>query len=203
MIEELIALLVDTISKFGYLGIIIGMAIESSFIPFPSEIIMIPAGYLAFKGEMNIYLAIFCGILGTLIGAIINYVLAKKIGKPLIMKYGKYFLISQKTFLKTEDFFIKHGEISTFTGRLLPGIRQLISIPAGAFGMNFPKFLILTALGGGIWITILAVFGFAIGHNQNLIKEYYTYIKFGSIAFAFGVVLLYIIIRKYKSSKNT
>ena len=198
MIQNLVDIILNIINQFGYLGIIIGMAIESSFIPFPSEIIMIPAGYLAFQGKMNIYLAIICGIIGTLLGATFNYFLAKKIGRPVLVKYGKYFFISQKTIEKTEGFFIKHGEISTFTGRLLPGIRQLISLPAGAFGVHFGKFLFLTALGSGIWISILAIFGFAIGHNQHLIKEYFTYIKFGVIIFCILVIIIYTYVNRKK-----
>mgnify|MGYP006056272213 FL=1 len=180
--EGILMLIVSTISKLGYFGIFIGMMIESSFIPFPSEIIMIPAGYLVQKGEMNMGLVILFGILGSIAGALINYYISKKIGKALILKYGKYFFISGKTIEKSEQFFLKHGEISTFTGRLIPGIRQLISIPAGMFGMNLKYFVLLTALGSGIWLTILAYLGFIIGENEELLIQYMPFIKAGAFS---------------------
>jgi membrane protein DedA with SNARE-associated domain len=198
--EHILQVIVDTISHLGYLGILIGMAIESSFIPFPSEIIMIPAGYLVAKGEMNLYVVILLGILGSLIGAAVNYFLAKKLAKPILVKYGKYFFISAKTIEKSEDFFKKHGEISTFTGRLIPGIRQIISLPAGAFGMPFFRFLVLTGLGAGIWIIILTILGVVIGQNEALLAKYLTYIKAGLSASVLLIVMLYITLQ-YKKTK--
>ena len=198
MLNDFITIILKIIVDFGYLGIIIGMAIESSFIPFPSEIIMIPAGYLSFKGDFNLMISIICGIFGTLIGSSINYFIAKKLGRPLLLKYGKYFFISQNILMKSERFFIKHGEISTFIGRLIPGIRQIISIPAGLFQMNFMKFIILTSIGGGIWIIILTLFGYFIGHQQHLIKEYIIFIKFGAILFCLLIILIYIKIKRRK-----
>jgi membrane protein DedA with SNARE-associated domain len=190
--------IVSIISKFGYFGIFVGMTIESSFIPFPSEIIMIPAGYLVYKGEMNLFLAILTGTLGSITGALVNYYLASSIGKPILEKYGRYFLVSPKSLSKAENFFIKHGEISTLSGRLLPGIRQLISIPAGLIKMPLPKFIFLTLLGSCIWVIILTVFGYFLGQNQENIIKYMPYIKIGSIIFALTLIFGYIIYKRKK-----
>lgn len=172
MIRELAQDLVDLIFDWGYVGIFLLMAIESSFIPFPSEIVLIPAGYLASKGEMSISLIFAAALAGSMIGAFVNYYLALLLGRRLLVKYGKYFFIKESALEKMEDFFGKHGAISTFTGRLIPGIRQLISVPAGLSKMSLVKFSIYTALGAGLWAMILILLGFIIGENQELINIY-------------------------------
>ena len=171
-LTEIINWIVSTVGSLGYPGIFLLMLIESSFIPFPSEVIMIPAGYLASKGDMNIAIAIACGILGSLVGALINYYLAIWLGRPLLIRYGKYVMFKEHHLVQMEDFFARHGHISTFTGRLIPMIRQYISIPAGLAKMNLPIFCFYTSLGAGIWVTILTLLGFYIGENEALIKEY-------------------------------
>lgn len=172
MLTSIINFIVETVGSLGYTGIFIMMFLESSFFPFPSEVVMIPAGYLAYKGEMNMYLVILFGILGSLAGALFNYYFAIKLGRTFLMKYGKYVLISEETILKMEDFFKKHGHISTFSGRLIPVVRQYISLPAGLARMNLFVFSIYTSLGAGIWVAILAVLGYYLGGNEALIKEY-------------------------------
>ncbi len=172
MIKELAQELVDLIFDWGYLGIFIMMAIESSFIPFPSEIVLIPAGYLASKGEMNIVFIMTSALSGSMIGAFTNYYLALLLGRKILIKYGKYFFIKEQTLQKMDDFFLKHGHISTFVGRLIPGIRQLISVPAGIAKMNLAVFATYTALGAGIWALILTLIGYFIGENQELIDVY-------------------------------
>lgn len=172
MLTTVINFIVETVSSLGYAGIFIMMFLESSFFPFPSEVVMIPAGYLAYKGEMNMYLVILFGILGSLAGALFNYYFAVKLGRTFLMKYGKYVLISEETILKMEDFFKKHGHISTFSGRLIPVVRQYISLPAGLARMNLFVFSLYTSLGAGIWVAILAVLGYYLGGNEALIKEY-------------------------------
>ena len=172
MLRDLAQDLVDLIFDWGYVGIFLLMAVESSFIPFPSEIILIPAGYLASKGEMSISLIFGAALSGSMIGAFINYYLALLLGRRLLVKYGKYFFIKESALEKMEEFFLKHGAISTFTGRLIPGIRQLISIPAGLSRMNLAKFSLYTSLGAGIWAMILIMLGFMIGDNQELINIY-------------------------------
>ncbi len=172
MLSQIINFIVETVGQLGYLGIFIMMFLESSFFPFPSEVVMIPAGYLAYKGEMNMYLVILFGILGSLAGAIFNYYFALKLGRRFLMRYGKYILISEETILKMEEFFKNHGHISTFSGRLIPGVRQYISLPAGLSRMNIFVFSLYTSLGAGIWVLILTILGYFLGNNQALVKEY-------------------------------
>jgi membrane protein DedA with SNARE-associated domain len=172
IIHQLLLALVTTIKAWGYPGIVLLMAMESSVIPVPSELVMPPAGYLAFQGKMSMTIAILCGTFGSLVGAYANYFVSHYLGRPLILKYGKYVLIPPDKFQRVEEFFQKHGEISTFIGRLLPVVRHLISIPAGLSGMNHLKFSTYTLAGAGIWCTILTWIGYAIGENQNLIMQY-------------------------------
>jgi len=172
VIHTLIQWLLDTIGAMGYPGILLLMAMESSIIPVPSELVMPPAGYLAYQGQMNMALVILCGTVGSLVGAYANYFASHYLGRPLILKYGKYVLIPPDKFERVERFFLQHGEISTFIGRLLPVIRHLISIPAGVAGMNHIKFSLYTVLGAGLWCTILTLIGYVIGENQQLIMQY-------------------------------
>jgi len=187
MIHEIANTIVSYIGDMGYFGIFLLMFLESTFFPFPSEIIMIPAGYLAFKGEMNLYIIVLVGILGSVFGALLNYYLAKYFGRSFILKFGKYFFIKEETLDKLESFFIKHGEISTFTGRLIPGIRQLISLPAGLARMNIAKFSLFTAMGAGIWVIVLVGVGYAVGSNEELISEY---LKSATLIALVSVVLI-------------
>lgn len=172
MLSSIVNFIVETVSSLGYFGIFIMMFLESSFFPFPSEVVMIPAGYLASKGEMNIYLVLLFGILGSLAGALFNYYFAIKLGRAFLLRYGKYILISEETILKMEEFFKNHGHISTFSGRLIPGVRQYISLPAGLSRMNIFVFSLYTSLGAGIWVLILTILGYFLGNNQALVKEY-------------------------------
>ncbi len=172
MIHQIAETIVQYIGDMGYWGIFLLMFLESTFFPFPSEIIMIPAGYLAYKGEMNVYIVVLVGILGSVAGALFNYYLAVHFGRKFILKYGKYFFIKEETLDKLEAFFTKHGELSTFNGRLIPGIRQLISLPAGLARMNIAKFSFYSALGAGIWVIVLVALGYLLGSNEELISEY-------------------------------
>lgn len=178
MLKELAQFLVDQIFEFGYPGIFLLMAIESSFIPFPSEVVLIPAGYLASQEKMNLGMIFVSAILGSMMGAFINYYLAYFVGRKFLEKFGKYFFISSEALDKMDSFFQKHGAISTFTGRLIPGIRQLISIPAGLAHMDILKFSFYTALGAGLWSLILILLGYFIGENQELINQYLKQITF-------------------------
>ena len=149
MLEQAVNWLVATIGQFGYPGIVLLMFLESSCFPFPSELVMIPAGYLAYQGEMNFWMVVALGIVGSWLGALFNYYLAMKLGRPLLLKWGKYFFVSQPNFEKGERFFQKHGEIGTFTGRLIPVIRQYISLPAGLVRMNLAGSCFLPVLDRG------------------------------------------------------
>ena len=198
MLSQIINFIVETVGQLGYAGIFIMMFLESSFFPFPSEVVMIPAGYLAYKGEMNIYFVIFFGILGSLAGALFNYYLAIKFGRKFLIKYGKYFFIKEETIIRMEEFFKKHGHISTFSGRLIPVVRQYISLPAGLAKMNLFVFSLYTSLGAGIWVAILAVLGYYLGDNEGLIKEYLRY-----IIVAILIVLAILGFWYYKKTKKT
>jgi len=176
MLADMTNFIVDTVGTLGYVGIFFMMFLESSFVPFPSEVVMIPAGYLVYKGEMNLYLAIFAGVSGSLFGALFNYYLAIKFGRQFLVKYGRYVFIKEETVHKMETYFEKHGHISTFAGRLIPAVRQYISFPAGIAKMNLFKFSLYTSLGAFIWVVILTILGYYIGENQELIHEYLRYI---------------------------
>ena len=188
MIHELAQWLVDTIFDLGYLGIFLLMSIESSFIPFPSEIVLIPAGYLASKGEMSVVLIMFSAIGGSLLGAYINYFGALWVGRTLLERYGRYVFIKLETLEKMDRFFAKHGHISTFTGRLIPGIRQLISIPA---------------LGAGIWSLILVILGYLLGEHEELVKSYLSQITVVAVISAVVMLILYFYIQKRKVRRKT
>ena len=177
MLSSFFHWLADTILRLGYPGILVLMAIESSVLPLPSELVMPPAGYLAAKGQMNSVLAVGAGTLGSVIGALLNYALALFVGEPLLRKYGKYVLVSARSLDRTEAFFRRHGEISTLIGRLLPVVRHLISIPAGVSRMNLGRFIFFTALGAGLWCAILTYLGWIIGrHGQEVEAVIGTYV---------------------------
>lgn len=200
MIAEITNIFLETFQGWGYGGIFILMVIESSFIPFPSEVVMIPAGYLASIWKMNIFLAFLAGTTGALVGALINYFLWKKLGAKivhdLIEKYGKYIFLRIAHYHKSEEFFRKHGAITTFHGRLLPWIRQLISIPAWIFHMNLMQFIFYTFLGAWIWNIILLSIGYIAWENQKLIKEYLSEITIGIMIFIVGATIFYIFYQK-------
>ena len=179
MLADIVKFIVETVGSLGYIGIFIMMFLESTVFPIPSEVIMIPAGYLAYKGEMNIYIIMLLGILGSLCGALFNYYFALKFGRRFLLKYGKYFFVSHETIEKTEVFFKNHGHISTFSGRLIPGLRHYISIPAGLAKMNLFVFCLYTTLGATIWVIILTLLGYYIGDNEELVKEYLRYLIIG------------------------
>lgn len=164
--------LVRTIGAMGYPGIFILMAMESSVLPIPSELVMPPAGYLAQQGKMSATVAVLWGTAGSLVGAYLNYFAARYLGRPLLIKYGRYVFITEAKFAKVESFFLRHGEISTFVGRLLPVVRHLISLPAGLAGMNHLKFSLYTLFGAGVWVSVLTGIGYFIGSNQELIMKY-------------------------------
>ncbi len=206
MFAKIINFLLAITSHLGYPGIIILMALESSFFPFPSEVVIPPAAYLASKGEFNIWWVIASGVLGSLLGAWFNYFLALRLGRPmlarLIIRYGKFFLLPPDTLVKVERFFERHGHISTFIGRLLPGIRQYISLPAGLGRMNFWLFTFYTALGAGIWVTVLAAAGYLIGANEALLKAW---LRRGSvllILFSVMVVTVYLYFYRRKQARS-
>jgi membrane protein DedA with SNARE-associated domain len=159
----LVEWLVDVVGALGYPGVVSLMFLETSFFPFPSEVVIPPAGYLASRGQMTLAAVVLCGIAGSLLGALFNYYIAVKWGRRFFDKYGRYFFVSPEALDRAEVFFEKHGHISTFTARLLPVIRQYVSLPAGLARMNIFKFCFFTAIGSGIWVVVLALIGYWVG----------------------------------------
>ena len=165
----------EMLSHLGYTEIVFLMALESSLFPVPSELVMIPAGYRAAQGELNPWLATLCGGLGSLIGASVNYALGKYVGKAFLINYGKYFLISRKTYDDAEALFLRNANTATFVGRFIPGVRHLISIPPGMFGMALAPFVILTTLGATIWCGVLVAAGYFLGEPVIAAVSAYTH----------------------------
>jgi membrane protein DedA with SNARE-associated domain len=169
---DLSIILTKVIENFGYFGIFFLMMLESTVAPVPSELVLIPAGYLCYSGQMNMLIVIVLSTIGSLCGATINYSISIFFGRSFLLKYGKYIFFNNSTFYKIETMFLKYGSISTFIGRLLPIVRHFISIPAGIYKMNFYKFAIFTTIGASIWSAILVFFGYYLGQNIELFKSY-------------------------------
>lgn len=198
-------------AHLNYWTIMLLMTIESSFIPFPSEIVVPPAAYFAMQegSNLNIYLVILCATIGALLGAAINYYLALWVGRPIVYKFansrfGHMCLINADKVEQAERYFDKHGAVSTFLGRLIPAVRQLISIPAGLARMKFTTFALFTSLGAGIWNIVLALLGYMLSLSvpqEELLAQIEYYNHYLSIA---GYVLLafIIIFIAYKGLKN-
>lgn len=183
LISSFIEWILATVEAWGYWGIFLAMAMESTVLPVPSELVVIPAGMLAYQGKLTLLLVILSSTFGSLAGATFNYFFALWVGRPFLEKYGKYFFVRPALLQKTDTFFTKHGAISTFTGRLIPGIRHLISLPAGLVRMNFASFAFYTTLGAGLWSVVLALFGYFIGGSQGVIEENKTLIIVGTLGF--------------------
>ena len=194
--HEIVDFVVNIAREFGYLGIFVMMFLESTFFPFPSEVAMIPAGYLAVKGEMNLTLAILVGTAGSLLGALFNYFLARKYGRKGVLKFGKYFFFTEEKLQRMEAFFVKHGSFSTFVARLIPGVRQLVSLPAGLSRMPLDKFALHTTLGAGLWVSVLALLGYFIGGNEALLKEYLHQIILGTLGLIVLASIIYVYVNK-------
>ncbi len=192
MIQEALRWLVQTVGDLGYAGIFTMMALESTFVPIPSEAVMIPAGYLVHQGSMSFPLSLLCGVTGSVAGAYFNYFMALWLGRPFILKYGKYAGVSKEKFLKVDEYFHNHGEITTFIGRLIPVVRHLISFPAGLGRMNHIKFTTYTALGAAFWVTVLLSLGYLIGQEEALIKKYLSQITLGMLVLSALIVAIYI-----------
>jgi len=203
MVSQFVDWILKVCLDLGYPGIIVLMTMESSILPVPSELVMPPAGYWAAKGEMNFVAALLCGVLGSVIGALANYYGAQLIGRPLIQRYGKYVLLSEKNLERSERFFAQHGEISTLIGRLFPVIRHLISIPAGLHKMPLSKFILYTAVGAGVWCAILTYIGYFLGqHEASLraeeIHRYVTWVLIALIPLSLGTIGFYLWRRRRK-----
>ena len=210
MEEFIISLTGGALENLNYFWIIVFMTIESSFIPFPSEVVMIPAAYMAAaEGEMSVPMIILCGTIGALIGALINYSLAYYLGRPIVYKFansrfGHMCLIDQQKVEDAENYFYKHGTSATLIGRLIPAIRQLISIPAGLSKMNIWKFMVYTSIGAGVWNAVLVALGLfchTLIDKETLIAKisHYSHIIGYAALALFAVIIVFLI---YKGAKN-
>ena len=185
-------------NNINYFTITLLMAIESSFVPLPSEIVIPPAIWKAASGELSMPLVVMFATLGAIIGAMFNYLLARWLGRAVVhnfaeSKVGKMFLLNQRKVEHAEAYFIRNGRSSTFVGRLIPGIRHLISIPAGLAKMNYFSFLLYTALGAGLWNCVLALMGYLAHGQQEMINKYshelsYVFIGIGAILLAWLIL---------------
>lgn len=205
--QDLITQVVDWyMANMNYWTITLLMAIESSFIPFPSEIVIPPAAYKAANGELNVFLVVFFGSLGALIGALFNYYFAKYLGQALLLKFAdtriaRMMLLDRAAVEKSEAYFRKNGNISTLIGRLVPGIRQLISLPAGLVSMNMKNFILYTVIGSTAWNIILAVLGYFFYSQKERLEQYYheiSYVMLGLGVLYFG----YLIYNGFKKQKD-
>ncbi len=213
--EQIVEWIVHTVGQWGYAGVVVMMFLESSCFPFPSEVVMIPAGYLSSPNylnsvnyvsghEMNIWVVVLMGIIGSWLGALFNYFLALFLGRPLLLKCGKYLFISEENFEKAERFFLRHGEIGTFSARLIPVVRQYVSLPAGLVRMNLLRFLLYTGLGAGLWVSILAWIGYIAGQNENLWRPYLHKATVAALVSCVLAVTIYTLLyRRRKRAANT
>lgn len=188
MIETILAKVIQFVDDLGYVGIFIMTFIESTFVPIPGEITLIPVGYLIAESKMNPWIAVPCSVVGTIGGAVFNYIIARNYGRNLLLRFGKWFFITPQKLNSIERFFAEHGAISTFSGRMLPGIKHFISFPAGLAKMKFSTFITYTALGGFLWNTLLISLGYYIGREQSLLKKYIHQIN---ISIILGLVVLF------------
>lgn len=192
--------------NMNYFTITFLMAIESSFIPFPSEIVIPPAAWKAAQGDLNFWLVLFFGTLGALIGALFNYYFAKYLGQRLIYafadtRFAHMCMIDRGSIQKAEQYFVKHGKTSTFIGRLVPGIRQLISIPAGLASMPLKPFIFYTILGSGLWNLILAILGYYLYSQKALLEVYYHELSLLMVGLGVGFII-YLVIRNRRKNQE-
>ena len=171
MVERLMNWLLATLLTLGYPGIVALMAIESSILPLPSELVMPPAGYWVAKGKMSLPIVLLCGTVGSVIGALANYWVAQLLGRALVRRFGRYILLSEHSLERAERYFAAHGEISTLVGRLLPVIRHLISIPAGIARMPLGRFVTYTAVGAFAWCAVLTGIGYFLGRHEDVLRN--------------------------------
>lgn len=198
LIMESISFIQWCLDNLNYWTVTLLMTIESSFIPFPSEIVVPPAAYKAAAGELNVFGVVLAATVGANLGAIINYYLALWVGRPIVHKFansriGHMCLLTEESVIRSEEYFNKNGAVSTFIGRLIPGIRQLISIPAGLARMGLPTFIFYTTLGAGIWNAVLAAIGYylhAIVPKDQLMEKVMEYSREISV----GIVIIVVFI---------
>ncbi len=196
-------LILNWISDFGYAGIVFLMALESACMPVPSEIVMPFAGYLvSSEGEMSLLGVTVAGSVGCTLGSIAAYVAGYYAGRPLILRYGKYFLIREKHLVAAEKWFEKWGDKATFIARLLPVIRTVISLPAGIAKMNFKKFVLYSFVGSVPWTFMLAYIGYWLGEEWESIEGVYKYLQILVVVGVVALITWYIWLHRRRHSKE-
>lgn len=184
----------ELVQQLGYTEIFFLMAMESSLLPVPSELVMIPAGYLAAQGVLNPWLAALVGGLGSLLGASCNYLLGRFVGRAFLLRYGRWLLINDAKYHEAEALFIKNANIATFVGRFIPLIRHLISLPAGVFGMPKLTFALLTTLGATLWCGVLVLLGYTLGEAAlRIVTEYSHLIGYTAIGITLPLGLWFLL----------
>lgn len=187
----------ELVQQLGYSEIFFLMALESSLFPVPSELVMIPAGYLAAQGVLNPWLATLAGGLGSLFGASCNYALGRYVGRTFLLRYGKWLLINEAKYHEAEVLFLNNGNLATFVGRFIPVIRHLISLPAGTFGMALAPFALLTTLGATLWCGVLVLLGYQFGETTiRIVGQYSHYIAYAAVALTAGFGLWFLLRKK-------
>ena len=193
----------------SYITVFLLMLIESTVLPMPSELVMPPAAYLAAQGNMNIFLVVLSGTSGALVGSLFNYIISFTLGRKIIFaladtKWAHLIFITREKVEKAETFFIKNGRSSTLIGRLVPGVRHLISIPAGLAKMPLQTFMLWTFIGAGIWNIILCSLGYFFYSQQDLLKKYYREIWWGVVIVGviFTIYLIVKVVRKKRANLN-
>jgi membrane protein DedA with SNARE-associated domain len=195
-IEAAVDWVVALVAGWGYWGVFLMMTVESSMVPFPSEVALIPAGYLVSQGQMEAGWVVACGLAGSILGALVNYGLALWLGRTAIERLGGYLWIKVEQIEAAEHYFAKHGEITTFVGRLIPVIRQLISIPAGLARMGLGRFVLYTGLGAGIWSAILVWVGYVAGQSEDVWRPLIRDATIWVLAGAAGLVVVYVLVHR-------
>lgn len=188
---------VDVIKKTGYMGIFALMVLESALMPVPSEAVMPFAGFLVSRGEMDFWTVVFCGTLGNLVGSMLAYFAGKYLGRPFLLRYGKYLLLDKKELEFVDGFFKKNGDTAIFVGRMMPVVRTIISFPAGVASMNFLKFALLTFFGSIPWNAGLTYVGIVLEENWEIIESYSLYVDLAAIT-----VTILVLAFLYKRKKN-
>jgi len=199
-LHQFVGWLIEFVHRMGMPGIFVAAFLESTFVPIPGEVTMIPAGYLVYQGKMNFWAVLGLSVAGTVVGSLVNYYIARFLGRPIIVRFQKYLLLNDTKIYKIEAFFAHHGEISTLTGRLIPAMRHLIAFPAGLARMDVRTFTFYTFLGGTIWMSFLIWVGYFLGGRDW--RKYITEIIGGGVLLALLFLCTYIIYIRRISQKD-
>jgi membrane protein DedA with SNARE-associated domain len=200
MLHDIFDWVGDLFANLGYAEIVFLMALESSLFPVPSELVMIPAGYLAATGKLDPVLCVLAGTVGSVIGASANYLLGAYVGRAFLLRYGKYLLIDKDKYHEAEELFLRNANLATFVGRLLPVVRHLISLPAGIFGMRWLPFVLITAAGAALWCAVLVAAGYYFGEPAVALARQYLHELALAVAVGLVVFAAWFVLHKTRKS---